>query len=78
LEAIGHWILKVATSENLVWQEKILASLVPVLSIVNQEKTIAQNNKMEIPSLFMVLVILALAKFNYNSSIQKSYAKSFF
>ncbi|EXX62141.1 hypothetical protein RirG_164550 [Rhizophagus irregularis DAOM 197198w] len=68
LEAIRYWILEVATSEKLIWQEKILAALVPVLSIVSQEKTIVQNNKIEIPFLFMILIILTLAKFNYNSS----------
>ncbi|PKB93092.1 hypothetical protein RhiirA5_442372, partial [Rhizophagus irregularis] len=68
LEAIRYWILDVTTSEKLIWQEKILAALVPVLSIVSQEKTIVQNNKIEIPFLFMILIILTLAKFNYNSS----------
>ncbi|CAB5391664.1 unnamed protein product [Rhizophagus irregularis] len=33
LEAIRYWILDVTTSEKLIWQEKILAALVPVLSI---------------------------------------------
>ncbi|GBC05812.1 hypothetical protein RclHR1_06430013 [Rhizophagus clarus] len=68
LEAIGNWILSVAVSEKLIWQEKILAALVSVLNIVGQEKTIVQNNKIEVPSLFTVLVIFALVKFNYNSS----------
>src|SRR5215213_9110209 len=79
LEAIGHWILNVAsTSNKLEWQRKVLSSLTPTLYIINsqssQEKpniisessTPIQKNKFETPSLFMILVILALAKFNYN------------
>ncbi|GBC48131.2 hypothetical protein GLOIN_2v1764231 [Rhizophagus irregularis DAOM 181602=DAOM 197198] len=75
LEVIGYWILNIANSDNLAFQEKILAHLAPILCIINtQEKSettsstllSVQNIKNEVPSLFIILIILILVKFNYN------------
>ncbi|CAB5382762.1 unnamed protein product [Rhizophagus irregularis] len=57
------------------FQEKILAHLAPILCIINtQEKSettsstllSVRNIKNEVPSLFIILIILILVKFNYN------------
>ncbi|PKC53416.1 hypothetical protein RhiirA1_510816 [Rhizophagus irregularis] len=74
LEAIGHWILNIATSEKSMWQKKVLIHLVHVITQLNQEKSNNTSDilipladtKTEIPSLFIILIILALMKFNYN------------
>ncbi|CAB5201027.1 unnamed protein product [Rhizophagus irregularis] len=75
LEVIEYWILNIANSDNLAFQEKILAHLAPILCIINtQEKSettsstllSVQNIKNEVPSLFIILIILILVKFNYN------------
>ncbi|UZO06567.1 uncharacterized protein OCT59_026883 [Rhizophagus irregularis] len=75
LEVIGYWIFNIANSDNLAFQEKILAHLAPILCIINiQEKSettssmllSVQNIKNEVPSLFIILIILILVKFNYN------------
>ncbi|EXX62502.1 hypothetical protein RirG_161150 [Rhizophagus irregularis DAOM 197198w] len=74
LEAIGHWILNIATCEKSMWQKKVLIHLVRVITQLNQEKSNNTSDilipladtKTEIPSLFIILIILALMKFNYN------------
>ncbi|CAB5357210.1 unnamed protein product [Rhizophagus irregularis] len=62
-------------SDDKPFQEKILAHLAPILCIINtQEKSettssmllSVQNIKNEVPSLFIILIILILVKFNYN------------
>ncbi|PKB95702.1 hypothetical protein RhiirA5_385837 [Rhizophagus irregularis] len=74
LEAIGNWILNIVTSEKSMWQKKVLIHLVCVITQLNQEKSNNTSDilipladtKTEIPSLFIILIILALMKFNYN------------
>ncbi|CAB4415681.1 unnamed protein product [Rhizophagus irregularis] len=75
LEAIGYWILNISNSDKSAFQEKLLAHLTPILCIINtQEKSDTtlltlpsiQNINNKVPSLFIILIILALAKFNYN------------
>jgi restriction endonuclease S subunit len=51
LEAIGYWILNVASSDKLVWQKKVLAQLVPILCTINQENLTLHLNY-HLPSLF--------------------------
>ncbi|RIA83719.1 hypothetical protein C1645_833374, partial [Glomus cerebriforme] len=74
LEAIGYWILNVAPSEKLMWQKKVLMHLVYTINQLNQEKSdntldisLLVNTKTEVPSLFIILIILVLTKFNYDS-----------
>ncbi|PKY62217.1 hypothetical protein RhiirA4_488323, partial [Rhizophagus irregularis] len=75
LEAIGYWILNISNSDKSAFQEKLLAHLTPILCIINtQEKSDTtlstlpsiQNINNKVPSLFIILIILALAKFDYN------------
>src|SRR6266498_2868556 len=75
LKAIRYWILNIINTDKSVLQEKVLAYLSPILYVVNtQEKSdiilsillSIQNINNEIPSLFIILTILALEKFNYN------------
>ena len=69
LEAIGHWILNIAASEELIWQKKVLIHLVHFINQLNQEKSdnILDTTAEAPPSLFIILIILALKKFNYDS-----------
>ncbi|CAB5180536.1 unnamed protein product [Rhizophagus irregularis] len=75
LKAIGYWILNISNSDKAAFQEKLLAYLTPILCIINtQEKSDTtlstlpsiQNINNKVPSLFIILIILALAKFDYN------------
>ncbi|GBC13391.2 hypothetical protein GLOIN_2v1768551 [Rhizophagus irregularis DAOM 181602=DAOM 197198] len=75
LKAIGYWILNISNSDKAAFQEKLLAHLTPILCIINtQEKSditlstlpSIQNINNKVPSLFIILIILALAKFDYN------------
>src|SRR5581483_10970655 len=68
LEAIGYWILSVANSDKIEFQEKILAQLTPILCAVNTQKSAQndKNEKNEVPTLLMILIIFALVKFDYN------------
>src|SRR6266542_3026315 len=75
LEAIGHWILNIASFEKLIFQKKILIRLIDIIIQFNQEKSDNTFNtlisladtKTEVPSLFIIFTILALTKFNYDS-----------
>ncbi|CAB5366604.1 unnamed protein product [Rhizophagus irregularis] len=63
------------SSDKLVWQKKVLAQLVPILCTINQEKSNITSelsssesfSSISVPSLFIILVIFALVKFDYNT-----------
>uniref|UniRef100_U9T453 Uncharacterized protein n=1 Tax=Rhizophagus irregularis (strain DAOM 181602 / DAOM 197198 / MUCL 43194) TaxID=747089 RepID=U9T453_RHIID len=52
-----------------MWQKKVLIHLVCAITQLNQEKSdnLSTDTKTEVPSLFIILIILALMKFIYNS-----------
>ncbi|GES95214.1 hypothetical protein GLOIN_2v1768552 [Rhizophagus clarus] len=74
LKAIGYWILDIAASEKSIWQNKLLIHLVLFINQLNQEKsdntldilTPSIDTEINVPSLFITFIILALIKFKYD------------